>query len=123
MIYAIGVDFSASPGTRAGLALVQLAAEDAATLQAFVDQPTPVRLSPAQVRFCVAPTEADDPGYVVRGMLEDGHPLVRDAAAPDPSTVVEVRDLQAVLTSRGLRISAVETASGLPVQTFALPLP
>lgn len=124
VIHAIGVDFSATPGTTATLAVVDLAPEDVAAFPApAAGRRIPVQLPPGQVRFCIAPGDADDPGFVVRGMLEDGHPLVYDGTDPDPSAVVEVRDVQAVLTSRGLRISAVESASGLPVRTYTLPLP
>lgn len=122
MIHAIGVDFVATPGTTAGLALVELPAGCAALPAPAPGRRVPVPLSPGQVRFCVAPDDADDPGYVVRGMLEDGRPLVHEGANPDPAAVVEVRDLQAVLTCRGLRVSAVELASGLPVRTYVLPL-
>jgi hypothetical protein len=124
VIHAIGVDFSATPGTTAALAVIDLAPEDvAAFLAPAAGRQIPVRLSPDQVRFCTAPGDADDPGYAVRGMLEDGHLLVYGGTDPDPSAVVEVRDVQAVLTPRGLRISAVESASGLPVRTYTLPLP
>jgi hypothetical protein len=124
VIHAIGVDVCATPGTTAALALVELAAEAAAAFPAPAPgQVVPVPLSPGQVRFCVAPTDADDPGYVVRGMLEDGHPLVHDGPDPDPCAIIEVRELRAVLTPDGLRVSAVETASGLPIRTYALPLP
>ncbi len=129
VIHAIGVDFSATPGTTAALAVIDLAPidlapEDVAAFPApAAGRQIPVRLPPDQVRFCTAPGDADDPGYAVRGMLEDGHPLVYGGTDPDPSAVVEVRDVQAVLTPRGLRISAVESASGLPVRTYTLPLP
>ncbi len=124
VIHAIGVDFSATPGTTAALAVVDIAPEDVAAFPApAAGRRIPVRLSPGRVRFCTAPGDADDPGYVVRGMLADGHPLVYGGTDPAPSAVVEVRDVQAVLTSRGLRISAVESASGLPVRTYTLPLP
>jgi len=123
-IHAIGVDFGATPGTTAALAVVDLAPGDVAAFPApTAGRRIPVRLSPGKVQFCTAPGDADDPGYVVRGMLEDGHPLVYGGTVPDPSAVVEVHDVQAALTSRGLRVSAVRSASGLPVRTYALPLP